>query len=245
MGLLEKGWKRWAMAVPLAGAAAAVGAVASAAVPGPDGVIHACLNREGEVRIVDPAREQCRRHERSVSWNQVGPQGPAGPQGAPGPQGPAGPPGPAGSAGPPPPRIIARLTVDGIPQTVGAYSYSWGITVPTSGGGGGGGAGVARLSEFVVTKPIDVASPRLAADAATGTHLRSVVLEVFDPADATRVQIRYELSEAMVSSLQLSGSSDVPTESVSFTFGRIRESFADPGHPSVPLCWDLVAHRPC
>ncbi|HSB18855.1 MAG TPA: type VI secretion system tube protein Hcp [Anaeromyxobacteraceae bacterium] len=233
------------MGVPLVAAAAAAGAVSLAAVPGPDGVIHACLNREGEVRIIDPSLDRCRHHERSFSWNRTGPQGPAGPQGAPGPQGPAGPPGPAGSSGPPPPRVVARLTVDGVPQTVGAYSYSWGITVATSGGGGGGGgAGVARMGDFTVTKPIDVASPRLAVDAATGAHLRSVVLEVLDPADATKVQIRFELSDALVSSLQLSGSSDAPTESVSFTFGRIQETFADPGLPSF-FCFDLRTGRSC
>jgi len=138
---------------------------------------------------------------------------------------------------------VARLTVDGVPQTVGAYSYSWGVTNTTSGGSGGGGAGVARLADFLVTKPIDVASPRLAVDAATGTHLRSVVLEVLDPADATRVQIRFELSDALVSSLQLSGSSETPTESVSFTFGRIQETFADSSLPF--FCFDLRTGRSC
>jgi Collagen triple helix repeat (20 copies) len=58
--------------------------------------IYACVNRNGDARIVDPT-EECRRQETLVRWNVVGPQGPAG---APGPQGPAGPQGPQGVAGP-------------------------------------------------------------------------------------------------------------------------------------------------
>jgi len=58
--------------------------------------IYACVNPDGDVRIVD-STERCRRHETRIRWNVVGPQGPAG---APGPQGPAGPQGPQGVAGP-------------------------------------------------------------------------------------------------------------------------------------------------
>jgi hypothetical protein len=58
--------------------------------------IYACVNRNGDARIVDPT-EECRRQETLVRWNVVGPQGPAG---APGPQGPAGPQGLQGVAGP-------------------------------------------------------------------------------------------------------------------------------------------------
>jgi hypothetical protein len=59
-------------------------------------VIIACVERSGDVRIVD-AGERCRHNETRVRWNVVGPQGPAG---APGAQGPAGPQGPQGLAGP-------------------------------------------------------------------------------------------------------------------------------------------------
>jgi collagen triple helix repeat protein len=58
--------------------------------------IYACVNKDGDVRIVD-LTEQCRHQETRVRWNVVGPPGPAG---APGPQGPAGPQGPQGVAGP-------------------------------------------------------------------------------------------------------------------------------------------------
>jgi Lamin Tail Domain len=62
--------------------------------------IHACKHRStGKLRaVLDPTR--CRRTERSLSWNAVGPTGPPGPAGEAGPAGPSGPAGPAGPAGP-------------------------------------------------------------------------------------------------------------------------------------------------
>ncbi len=121
-----RGRSRRTLLLAVAGCAVLSGS-AYAAVPGPDGVIHACYNQQsGQVRITDTKAgtpKTCGKHETEVSWNQrgekgdkgdpgdpgpqgpVGPQGPAGadgllgPAGSPGPAGPAGPPGPAGPAG--------------------------------------------------------------------------------------------------------------------------------------------------
>jgi hypothetical protein len=54
----------------------------------------------GQLRVIDPATDTCRRNETPISWNQTGPQGPAGPEGPAGPAGPVGPAGPFGPAGP-------------------------------------------------------------------------------------------------------------------------------------------------
>jgi hypothetical protein len=57
----------------------------------------ACVNpTTGLIQVVAESAN-CPPNWNKISWNAVGPQGPAGP---PGPQGPAGPPGPQGSAGP-------------------------------------------------------------------------------------------------------------------------------------------------
>ncbi len=69
------------------------------AVPGPDGVILACADRQGDVRIVD-SHDDCRRNETPVRWNVQGPEGPRGAVGPQGPQGPSGPQGERGAAGP-------------------------------------------------------------------------------------------------------------------------------------------------
>lgn len=59
-------------------------------------VIRACVDRDGDLRLIGPG-ESCRRHETLV--NLRGPAGPAGPQGPVGPAGPAGAVGPAGPQG--------------------------------------------------------------------------------------------------------------------------------------------------
>ena len=62
-------------------------------------VIYACLQRNDTFRIV-AANEACRANEVRVTWNTVGPQGPAGADGPIGPQGPQGVAGATGATGP-------------------------------------------------------------------------------------------------------------------------------------------------
>lgn len=64
------------------------------------GTIHACVDRGShEVRIVKRSAK-CRRSERRLRWQRLGPAGEAGPVGAAGPAGQAGAQGPAGMTGP-------------------------------------------------------------------------------------------------------------------------------------------------
>ena len=59
------------------GIAAAAG-IAYAAVPNAAGVINACYDRQGDLRVIDAeAGESCDRRESPLSWNQRGPSGAA------------------------------------------------------------------------------------------------------------------------------------------------------------------------
>jgi hypothetical protein len=87
-------------------AATAIVVIVQAAIPDPNGVIHACYRPNGNLRLVD--KSSCTSNETAISWNQTGPAGPQGdagppgtpgPQGTPGTQGPPGPQGPQGSPG--------------------------------------------------------------------------------------------------------------------------------------------------
>jgi hypothetical protein len=106
-----------ALLLTLLAAAPAGGAVAVAVRPHATATIHACVRKDGRLRLV-AENVVCRKRERPVSWNVRGPQGepgpagPAGPagadgssgadgaDGAPGPAGPLGPPGERGPQGP-------------------------------------------------------------------------------------------------------------------------------------------------
>ena len=96
---------------------AAVGGIAYAAIPGVDGVIAGCYQKNvGNLRVIDLATDTCRPSEEAISWSQqgpkgdkgdkgekgdTGPQGTVGPQGATGAQGPKGDKGDKGDAGTP------------------------------------------------------------------------------------------------------------------------------------------------
>jgi hypothetical protein len=90
-GLSHKNW--WVVGL-VASLAIVVVAVVQAAIPDPSGAIHACYRANGNLRLVD--KSSCTSSETALTWNQTGPQGPAG---APGPQGPPGIAGPPGVAG--------------------------------------------------------------------------------------------------------------------------------------------------
>jgi hypothetical protein len=91
---------RWFLLGVVAGAFLAGGAVALAAIPGSDGVIHGCYQKNvGNLRVID-AGGSCRPSEIAISWNQTGPVGPVGPQGPKGDTGPQGPKGDTGATGP-------------------------------------------------------------------------------------------------------------------------------------------------
>jgi Collagen triple helix repeat (20 copies) len=75
-------------------------AVASDGIPGSDGVIHGCYQKNnGELRVV-PEGSSCRNDELGLTWNRQGPTGPTGPTGAVGHTGPTGSAGATGATGP-------------------------------------------------------------------------------------------------------------------------------------------------
>jgi type VI secretion system secreted protein Hcp len=75
------------------------------------------------------------------------------------------------------------------------------------------------VSEIVVTKVIDRASPLLSKCAATGCHYRSVILEMRKAGG--NQMVRYVLSNVMVSGYHVSSGGDRPTESLSLNFTKI------------------------
>jgi hypothetical protein len=95
--------------------------------------IRACVDRAGNMRIVDSPRD-CRRNESYISWNRRGPTGLQGPQGQRGlqgatgargpmgPQGPQGPPGTGSGGGDRVTGVPALRVMDAGGQEVGAYT---------------------------------------------------------------------------------------------------------------------------
>lgn len=93
-----------ALVVAVAALVFALAGAAWAAIPDSSGVFHGCVsNRTGVLRVIDSSNTGFAGHcftrhhaETAITWNQTGPQGPAGVQGLAGPQGKTGPQGPPG-----------------------------------------------------------------------------------------------------------------------------------------------------
>jgi len=82
-----------------------------------DNIINACMKSvNGQLRIVSAAT-QCLPSETAISWNAVGPQGPAGPQGPQGAQGPSG--------------AVATGTISGAVAPVVGNATAWTFAGPT------------------------------------------------------------------------------------------------------------------
>jgi hypothetical protein len=87
------------MIVALAALFIAVTGFALAAIPGRDGVIHACYKKQGGALSVVAGGKKCPRGTRALSWNQRGRTGANGPKGANGQAGVQGVEGKKGDAG--------------------------------------------------------------------------------------------------------------------------------------------------
>ena len=100
-----------AMVVALAALFVAASGFAVAAIPGRNGVIHACYKKKGGALSVVASGKKCPRGTLALSWNQQGPLGARGPKGAngqPGAKGIEGKKGEAGTA-----EAYARVGADG------------------------------------------------------------------------------------------------------------------------------------
>jgi type VI secretion system secreted protein Hcp len=243
---MRRSSKALKIAIPTAAALGAGAAIAVGSIPGSDGVITGCylktvsnidIQRYGQLRVIDtsqPAQnpnggpnEQgaCLPDETKITWNQSGPQGPAGPTG---PQGPAGGQGPQGPAGTPLPGETTFglsnssgktfLKLDGIKGEstdskhkgdIEISSFSWGVSNSSSIGSatGGAGAGKTTIQSFSITKVLDKSSPLLLQAAASGKHLKFAELLFARKAGHKQQDYLYiKMENVLISGVQAGGS---------------------------------------
>ncbi|MER7070716.1 type VI secretion system tube protein Hcp [Terrabacter sp. NPDC000476] len=132
---------------------------------------------------------------------------------------------------------------------VEVLSWDWGISATTSAPtGGGAGAGKARAHEFQIIHRYDLASPLLAASAATGKHLKEAILTVARPgADEDFVTVT--MKDLVVTEVLVSGDEDELNEQVSLQPSWISIDYAEPGHGGGPtgrtsrFAWDVRSNK--
>jgi hypothetical protein len=130
----------------------AAAAVAYGAIPGADGVIHACYDKQsGQTRIYDAEDGRpkgCGKTEAAISWNQEGPKGDTGD---------AGPPGPPGLSG----HEVVLKAGTRFAEAPGIYGVGDTVACPEGKVAfGGGGSGVVVRSDGTTDAIADVLSSR-------------------------------------------------------------------------------------
>lgn len=105
-------------------------------------------------------------------------------------------------------------------------SWSWSTSNTASTAGGGSGKGKAVPGDFHFTHLYDKSSPVLAKNCASGKHFDSVVLTCRKSGDGSLPFAIIKLTEALVISVQPSGSSGADiVESVSLSYKTIEFSY--------------------
>jgi type VI secretion system secreted protein Hcp len=106
-------------------------------------------------------------------------------------------------------------------------SWSWGASQHSSvAGSGGSGAGKASLADLNIMKNYDAASVPLFKSLLAGKHIATGVLTANKAGGNGKPFLTVSLTELFVTSVQSSGSSEVPTESVSLSYATIKVEYS-------------------
>jgi type VI secretion system secreted protein Hcp len=127
--------------------------------------------------------------------------------------------------------VNAYLVVDGVPgpstskdKAIDILSFSFGASMTMSSGTGGElRAGKADLSNVSIMKVLDKTSPQLFQHCVSGDFLKKVEVIYDKPmGDQQEDYFKIEMEDALITSIQFSGSNENPVESISFAFKKIK-----------------------
>jgi type VI secretion system secreted protein Hcp len=110
---------------------------------------------------------------------------------------------------------------------IDVLTWNWGAAQATATGNKLAGTGRAAVNALVLTKFIDVSSPRLFESVMQGKHITEAVLVVRKAGAKPLEFIRIRLREVLVVSIKTSGNvNDRPTEEVSLQFSSAEYSYS-------------------
>jgi type VI secretion system secreted protein Hcp len=106
---------------------------------------------------------------------------------------------------------------------IDVMSWSWGVqNTGTWATGGGGGAGKASFHNLTFLKQLDKATPAIWKACTTGQHIDKVVLLERKAGGKQEKQCEITMEKVLVTSAQLSGSQEIPAESVNLDFAKVK-----------------------
>lgn len=135
-------------------------------------------------------------------------------------------------------------------------SYSHHITQPTSStrsSSGGGTTGASEHGDILVSKYVDLASPKLHEAASTGKHFKKATIDFLRQSGDSKVKyLTVNLEELIISQVSTngaSGSAELPTESVGLNYGKIEWIYTQQKRPdgsgggNTNGKYDLTGHK--
>lgn len=135
--------------------------------------------------------------------------------------------------------IKGEATAKGYEGTIAASSIHMDLkNIGGTTATGGATAGKAQFGDFVITKPVDSASPQLFMNCATGKLIRTAVISLLAPGDQPVEFLKYTLSDVLISSVSVSASGEAPTEQVTLAYSRIEIEYkpiGPDGKPGAPV----------
>jgi type VI secretion system secreted protein Hcp len=241
---VSKKLKAALIAVPVVAVVAAGTAIAA---NGDDGVIRACVAKNGTVKIVDT--DECGSKETLLTWNRQGPAG------APGPQGPAGPAGAidANIVGGDPLEggqavglaLLDGVTGDAAGGALDVKSFRVGGKNAVSDSGSGGGAGKVAFDDVRFQKLYDSSSPKLLLRMASGQHIPSATFTFRRPGADGATFLTYKLTDVVVTSYTQGGDKERPLlENVQLNFAKVEITFQPATGAPVTAGWDVKQNKP-
>ena len=133
--------------------------------------------------------------------------------------------------------VNAYCIIDGVPgpstslsNAIDILSFSFGASNSAVFGSGASGgesrAGRADVSHVTIMKVTDKTSPNLFDACVSGDYINTVDIQYFKPmGNKQDVYYKIHMEKVVVTSVQMSGSNENPTESVSFAFAKVKVSY--------------------
>jgi type VI secretion system secreted protein Hcp len=108
------------------------------------------------------------------------------------------------------------------PGEIDVLSWSWGMSQSgTIASGGGGGAGKVSFNDLSFMHGFDKASPALMKACATGEHITEGTLVARKAGKGQQEYLIVKLNDIIITSVQPSGSSEHPMESISLQAAKV------------------------
>ncbi len=152
--------------------------------------------------------------------------------------------------------IKGESTDKGHENWIEILSFNWGVSQMASGSASSSGGGSSQRADFQdlsIVKELDSSSPLLNKACWGGQHIGKVTLELNRAAGEKRQKyMEYVMENVIISSVSIGGGGGgVPTESVTFNYGKITTTYTKQarkgggGAGEVPAGWDLEGNDHC